>query len=267
MKFPQCLGFLLKLPVILICFHFLLPHVSPDAAGMWSTAGCSVVTSLPDSTVCFCNHTTNFAVLLQVYEIKVSKQPFSTDLWGGCRNCKQHVVNSRGFCLLLFHDWGRGPPRRSSHYKPWLLSDVEFPFVPCLLPSFYSWWLGKKSYYLWPLYSFCLIFCLSTSAESTACQCQVLLMGGGELGSCSRLLAAEGRERRGWHCLWRGCNTVVSMEIFTWAVLTPQCTWKGIYHTNIVSHKSCSGRAHFYKINSAKTVSHSASTEICPVWV
>ncbi|XP_040505080.1 adhesion G-protein coupled receptor D2 isoform X8 [Gallus gallus] len=44
--------------------------LSPDAGGMWSTAGCSVVTSLPDSTVCFCNHTTNFAVLLQVYEIE-----------------------------------------------------------------------------------------------------------------------------------------------------------------------------------------------------
>ncbi|KAM8796603.1 adhesion G protein-coupled receptor D2 [Eudromia elegans] len=42
--------------------------LSPDAGGMWSTAGCSVVTSLPDSTACFCNHTTNFAVLLQVYE-------------------------------------------------------------------------------------------------------------------------------------------------------------------------------------------------------
>ncbi|NXH22050.1 AGRD2 protein, partial [Bucco capensis] len=45
-------------------------HVSPDAGGMWSTAGCSVVTSLPDSTACFCNHTTNFAVLLQIYEIQ-----------------------------------------------------------------------------------------------------------------------------------------------------------------------------------------------------
>uniref|UniRef100_A0A8B9PAG6 Adhesion G protein-coupled receptor D2 n=1 Tax=Apteryx owenii TaxID=8824 RepID=A0A8B9PAG6_APTOW len=41
----------------------------PDAGGMWSTAGCSVVTSLPDSTACFCNHTTNFAVLLQVYDV------------------------------------------------------------------------------------------------------------------------------------------------------------------------------------------------------
>ncbi|KFP11119.1 putative G-protein coupled receptor 144, partial [Egretta garzetta] len=42
----------------------------PDAGGMWSTAGCSVVTSLPDATACFCNHTTNFAVLLQVYEMQ-----------------------------------------------------------------------------------------------------------------------------------------------------------------------------------------------------
>ncbi|NWX16408.1 AGRD2 protein, partial [Aegotheles bennettii] len=40
------------------------------AGGMWSTAGCSVVTSLPDSTACFCNHTTNFAVLLQMYEMQ-----------------------------------------------------------------------------------------------------------------------------------------------------------------------------------------------------
>ncbi|NXK62423.1 AGRD2 protein, partial [Sylvietta virens] len=49
-------------------FSLFLLHVSPDAGGMWSTAGCSVVMSLPDSTACFCNHTTNFAVLLQVYE-------------------------------------------------------------------------------------------------------------------------------------------------------------------------------------------------------
>ncbi|NXY16181.1 AGRD2 protein, partial [Atrichornis clamosus] len=54
-------------------FHVLPPfllHVSPDAGGMWSTAGCSVVMSLPDSTACFCNHTTNFAILLQVYEMQ-----------------------------------------------------------------------------------------------------------------------------------------------------------------------------------------------------
>ncbi|NXT41216.1 AGRD2 protein, partial [Pelecanoides urinatrix] len=51
-------------------FSLFLLHVSPDAGGMWSTAGCSVVRSLPDSTACFCNHTTNFAVLLQVYEMQ-----------------------------------------------------------------------------------------------------------------------------------------------------------------------------------------------------
>ncbi|NXX93751.1 AGRD2 protein, partial [Centropus bengalensis] len=63
-----CLGFLFWV-VISMGFLFL-PRVSPDAGGMWSTAGCSVVTSLPDSTACFCNHTTNFAVLLQVYEMQ-----------------------------------------------------------------------------------------------------------------------------------------------------------------------------------------------------
>ncbi|KFU90511.1 putative G-protein coupled receptor 144, partial [Chaetura pelagica] len=57
----------------------LLPcHLPTDAGGMWSTAGCSVVASLPDSTACFCNHTTNFAVLLQVYEMQRStKEEFT----------------------------------------------------------------------------------------------------------------------------------------------------------------------------------------------
>ncbi|KAJ7425245.1 adhesion G-protein coupled receptor D2 isoform X2 [Pitangus sulphuratus] len=52
--------------------------LSPDAGGMWSTAGCSVVTSLQDSTACFCNHTTNFAILLQVYEVQMTtKEEFT----------------------------------------------------------------------------------------------------------------------------------------------------------------------------------------------
>ncbi|NXV67212.1 AGRD2 protein, partial [Molothrus ater] len=60
-------------------FSLLLLHVSPDAGGMWSTAGCSVAKSLPDSTACFCNHTTNFAILLQVYEMeqRTSKEEFT----------------------------------------------------------------------------------------------------------------------------------------------------------------------------------------------
>ncbi|KAM4761434.1 adhesion G protein-coupled receptor D2 [Cyanocitta cristata] len=52
--------------------------LSPDAGGMWSTAGCSVMMSLPDSTACFCNHTTNFAILLQVYEMQTTtKEEFT----------------------------------------------------------------------------------------------------------------------------------------------------------------------------------------------
>ncbi|NWI45351.1 AGRD2 protein, partial [Picathartes gymnocephalus] len=51
-------------------FSLFLLHISPDSGGMWSTAGCSVVMSFPDSTACFCNHTTNFAILLQVYEMQ-----------------------------------------------------------------------------------------------------------------------------------------------------------------------------------------------------
>ncbi|NWV79392.1 AGRD2 protein, partial [Dasyornis broadbenti] len=59
-------------------FSLVLLRVSPDAGGMWSTAGCSVVMSLLDSTACFCNHSTNFAILLQVYEMqRTSKEEFT----------------------------------------------------------------------------------------------------------------------------------------------------------------------------------------------
>ncbi|NXC37059.1 AGRD2 protein, partial [Campylorhamphus procurvoides] len=59
-------------------FSLVLLHVSPAAGGMWSTAGCSVVTSSQDSTACFCNHTTNFAILLQVHEMQTTtKEEFT----------------------------------------------------------------------------------------------------------------------------------------------------------------------------------------------
>ncbi|CAB1321772.1 unnamed protein product [Coregonus sp. 'balchen'] len=43
----------------------------PEAGGWWSTKGCAVISKQYDSTVCFCNHTTNFALLMQVYEVQV----------------------------------------------------------------------------------------------------------------------------------------------------------------------------------------------------
>ena len=49
-----------------------LPSPSPDTGGSWATTGCSVATLYRDSTACFCNHSTNFAVLLQVYDVQVS---------------------------------------------------------------------------------------------------------------------------------------------------------------------------------------------------
>nr|XP_023964757.1 adhesion G-protein coupled receptor D2 isoform X1 [Chrysemys picta bellii]XP_023964758.1 adhesion G-protein coupled receptor D2 isoform X1 [Chrysemys picta bellii] len=48
--------------------------ISPDTGGMWSTLGCSIIMSHLESTACFCNHTTNFAVLLQVYEVQRSSE-------------------------------------------------------------------------------------------------------------------------------------------------------------------------------------------------
>lgn len=46
---------------------------SPEGVGGWSTRGCSVSSSQEDLTTCACNHTTNFAVLLQVYEVQVRR--------------------------------------------------------------------------------------------------------------------------------------------------------------------------------------------------
>ncbi|XP_067825590.1 adhesion G-protein coupled receptor D2 [Heptranchias perlo] len=44
----------------------------PEKGGSWSTDGCRVVESELLSTACFCNHTTNFALLFQLYEVKRS---------------------------------------------------------------------------------------------------------------------------------------------------------------------------------------------------
>lgn len=53
----------------------LLPF-SPEAGGWWNTKGCEVVSRQYGYTVCDCNHTTNFALLLQLYETQVTFLPF-----------------------------------------------------------------------------------------------------------------------------------------------------------------------------------------------
>ncbi|XP_041050421.1 uncharacterized protein LOC121281538 [Carcharodon carcharias] len=44
----------------------------PEKGGGWSTDGCRVVKPELESTTCFCKHTTNFALLFQLYEVKRS---------------------------------------------------------------------------------------------------------------------------------------------------------------------------------------------------
>nr|XP_044634741.1 adhesion G-protein coupled receptor D2 [Equus asinus] len=47
------------------------PHLpSSHSGGSWATAGCSVAALYQGSTACFCNHSTNFAILLQVYDVQ-----------------------------------------------------------------------------------------------------------------------------------------------------------------------------------------------------
>ncbi|XP_061586183.1 adhesion G-protein coupled receptor D2 [Cololabis saira] len=47
-------------------------HLSPEVGGWWNTKGCEVVSKHYGYTVCYCNHTTNFALLLQIYEAQRS---------------------------------------------------------------------------------------------------------------------------------------------------------------------------------------------------
>nr|XP_023421238.1 adhesion G-protein coupled receptor D2 [Cavia porcellus] len=43
---------------------------SPETGGSWATTSCSVLALHRDSTACFCNHSTSFAILLQVYDVQ-----------------------------------------------------------------------------------------------------------------------------------------------------------------------------------------------------
>lgn len=60
--------------------HFASRHLSlqclcllsPETGGCWNTKGCQVVSKQYGYSACYCNHTTNFALLLQVYEVEVT---------------------------------------------------------------------------------------------------------------------------------------------------------------------------------------------------
>ncbi|KAL7827305.1 hypothetical protein SRHO_G00330230 [Serrasalmus rhombeus] len=48
--------------------------LTPEDGGGWSTEGCEVISLQQDSTSCYCNHTTNFALLLQIYDVQWSQE-------------------------------------------------------------------------------------------------------------------------------------------------------------------------------------------------
>ncbi|XP_041957474.1 adhesion G-protein coupled receptor D2 isoform X2 [Alosa sapidissima] len=47
-------------------------NLMPEDGGSWSSYGCEVLSTQEDSTTCSCNHTTSFALLLQIYEVERS---------------------------------------------------------------------------------------------------------------------------------------------------------------------------------------------------
>lgn len=61
---------LLHVYVLYVLYNLCLSR--PEAGGWWNTKGCEVVSKHYGYTVCYCNHTTNFALLLQVYETQVT---------------------------------------------------------------------------------------------------------------------------------------------------------------------------------------------------
>lgn len=67
----KILSFLASLRVYRYVSMCCLCSTSPEAGGWWNTKGCEVVSKEYGYTVCHCNHTTNFALLLQVYEAQV----------------------------------------------------------------------------------------------------------------------------------------------------------------------------------------------------
>ncbi|KAF4070464.1 hypothetical protein AMELA_G00285700 [Ameiurus melas] len=56
-----------------ICAFWDFELLAVDKGG-WSTDGCEVISSQEDMTSCYCNHTTNFALLMQIYEVQRSPE-------------------------------------------------------------------------------------------------------------------------------------------------------------------------------------------------
>uniref|UniRef100_S4RJF6 GAIN-B domain-containing protein n=1 Tax=Petromyzon marinus TaxID=7757 RepID=S4RJF6_PETMA len=65
------------------------------SGGSWSDKGCKLIRTGTESTSCFCNHTTNFAVLLQVVEVE------RTDAEEDILNVLTFVGSGASLCALV----------------------------------------------------------------------------------------------------------------------------------------------------------------------
>lgn len=109
---------------------------SPETGGWWNTKGCEVVSKQYGYSVCYCNHTTNFALLLQVYEAEVTfLSPVSTML-ASCRLlstvCAAICSSCSCVCVYVFV---RGARRMKELCRCWRLSAVECLCVASSSPS------------------------------------------------------------------------------------------------------------------------------------
>lgn len=165
---------------------------------MWSTAGCSVVTSLLDSTACFCNHSTNFAILLQVYEMQVSQEPSPAALRGGCQNHQQSVVNLWGGCVFCCFMDGAEDCQGGAH-----AADLDFcwmwSFFLCLDSYLHfilgSWVRKVLTLVAFPVFLVCCFASEQAHKQGVPCQQGVMQVRGERLGSCvGGRWQREGRE-------------------------------------------------------------------------
>uniref|UniRef100_A0A672SHX8 Adhesion G protein-coupled receptor D2 n=1 Tax=Sinocyclocheilus grahami TaxID=75366 RepID=A0A672SHX8_SINGR len=130
--------------------------VLPDRGG-WSTKGCTFISSLNNSTSCSCNHTTNFALLLQISEVQRNEDETGLQIFSliGCGVSLCSLI----FTFILFVAVGVPKSDRTTVHKNLIVALA----VAQLLLIFSDWasgnqevcWLVTVLLHLFFLSSFC----------------------------------------------------------------------------------------------------------------
>uniref|UniRef100_A0A8C1XHA5 Adhesion G protein-coupled receptor D2 n=1 Tax=Cyprinus carpio TaxID=7962 RepID=A0A8C1XHA5_CYPCA len=124
--------------------------------GGWSTMGCTFISTKNNSTSCFCNHTTNFALLLQISEVQPQKENFPLN---SCLIGSGVSLCGLIFTFILFVAVGVPKSDRTTVHKNLIVALA----VAQLLLIFSDWaegnqeacWLVTALLHLFFLSSFC----------------------------------------------------------------------------------------------------------------